>query len=402
MDQGQVVKVDDAIGRARTLLRLRRPADAERELRGVLAVEPQQDMAHCLLAIALVDQGKAAEAVATAQEAVRLVPGHWYPHYVAGQVYYRIGLADPAIAAAEASLAQSPEQASAWELLTRAHMIKGQWRRMAEAAQRGLAADPELPDLVSLLSMAHTKLGEAEPARAAAAQAVRLDPESATAHLAAGRAALAFGDPRAAAESFREVLRLDPGFGPARDLLVTALKQRNPLQRMLSNLRRRYLGGWRLVFLLPVAPPLIAVFVLIALLHWAAWVGESVTVLRLARARATKLLFEGVEARVAVACCALVLAGAGVLALGIALGQEAVGTAGVAIMALVTAVQETTHTSSPRGRVVLYGWTGLLVVAIATSMAADLPALALLGTYAGLGTIWVAAGVRRFFLDGAV
>ncbi|WP_443159705.1 tetratricopeptide repeat protein [Nonomuraea sp. 10N515B] len=396
------MKVDDAIGRARTLLRLRRPADAERELRGVLAVEPQQDMAHCLLALALVRQGKAAEAVATAQEAVRLAPGHWYPHYIAGQVYYRIGLADPAIAAAEASLAQSPEQASAWELLTRAHMIKGQWRRMAETAQRGLAIDPEVPDLVSLLSMAHTKLGEAGPARAAAAQAVRLDPESATAHLAAGRAALAFGDPRAAADSFREVLRLDPGFGPARDLLVKALKQRNPLQRLLSNLRRRYRGGWRLVFLLPVVPPLIAVFVLIALLHWAAWVGESVTVVRLARARATRLLFEGVEARVAIACCALVLAGAGVLALGIALGQEAVGTAGAAVMALVTAVQETTHTSSPRGRAVLYGWTGLLVVAAGTAVIAGAPAVALLSTYAGLGTIWVAAGVRRFFLDGAV
>ncbi|MDP4510769.1 tetratricopeptide repeat protein [Nonomuraea turcica] len=394
------MKVDDAIGRARTLLQLRRAADAERELRGVLAVEPQQDMAHCLLALALVRQGKAAEAVATAQEAVRLAPGHWYPHYIAGQVYYRIGLADPAIAAAEASLAQSPEQASAWELLTRAHMIKGQWRRMAEAAQRGLAIDPEVPDLVSLLSMAHTKLGEAGPARAAAAQAVRLDPESATAHLAAGRAALAFGDPRAAADSFREVLRLDPGFGPARDLLVKALKQRNPLQRMLSNLRRRYRGGWRLVFLLPVVPPLIAVFVLIALLHWAAWVGESVTVVRLARARATKLLFEGVEARVAIACCALVLAGAGVLALGIALGHEAVGTAGAAVMALVTAVQETTHTSSPRGRVVLYGWTGLLVAAAGTAVIAGAPAIALLSTYAGLGTIWVAAGVRRFFLDG--
>ncbi|WP_170223075.1 tetratricopeptide repeat protein [Nonomuraea turkmeniaca] len=396
-----MVKVDESLERARTLMRLRRHADAERELRGVLAVEPQQDMAHCLLALALVHQGKAAEAVTMAQEAVRLVPDHWYPHYVAGQVYYRLNLAGPAMAAAEASLAQSTEQVSAWELLARTHMIKGQWRQIVEAAQRGLAVDPQVPDLVSLLSVAHTKLGEAEPARAAAAQAVRLDPESATAHLAAGRAALAFGDPRAAADSFREVLRLDPEFSPARDLLVTALKQRNPLQRMLSNLRHRYRGGWRLVFLLPVAPPLIAVFVLIALLHWVAWVGESVTVLRLARTRATRLLFEGVEGRVAMACCALVVAGAGVLALGIALGQEAVGTAGAAVMALVTAVQEATHTSSPRGRVVMYGWTGLLVVAIVAAVIAGAPAVALLGVYAGLGTIWVAAGVRRFFLDGA-
>ncbi|WP_188189347.1 tetratricopeptide repeat protein [Nonomuraea sp. SYSU D8015] len=394
-----MVKVDESIERARTLLRLRRPADAERELRGVLAVEPQQDMAHCLLAFALVHQGKAAEAMVAAREAVRLVPDHWYPHYVSGQVFLHLGLADPAITAANESLAQSTEHTSTWELLARAHLLKGQWREAADAARSGLAVDPQVPDLVSLLSIAHTKLGEAEPARAAAAHAIQLDPESATAHLAAGRAALAFGDPKAAADSFREVLRLDPGYSPARDLLVSALKQRNPLQRMLSKLRRRYLGGWRLVFLLPVAPPFIAVFILIALLHWAAWVSESVTVLRLTLAKATRLLFEGAEARVAMACCALLPAGIAVLALGIALGQEPVGTAGVAIMALITPVQEATHISSPRGRVVLRVWTGLLVAAIVAALIAGSTGGALLSVYAGLGTIWIAAGARRFFRD---
>ncbi|MEQ4715628.1 tetratricopeptide repeat protein [Nonomuraea sp. B19D2] len=393
------MNVGESINRGKTLLQLRRPADAERELRGVLAVEPQQGMAQCLLALALIQQGRAGEAVAVAQEAVRLAPDHWYSHYVAGQVYYRANLADHAIAAAQASLAADPGQAAVWELLARGHMLKGQWRQMADAARRGLAIDPEVPDLVSLLSLAHTKLGEAEPARAAAAHALRLDPESATAHLVSGRAALAFGDPKAAVDSFREVLRLDPGFGSARDLLVTALKQRNPLQQTLSKLRRRYRGGWRLVFLLPVAPPLIAVFVLVALLHWAAWVSESVTVLRLARAKATRLLFEGAEARVALACCALVAGGTAVLGLGIALGLEAVGTAGVAVMALVTAVQEATHTGSPRGRKTLYGWTGLLVATIAVAVIAGAPVVALVSVYAELGTIWVAAGVRRFFLD---
>ncbi|MFI7703060.1 tetratricopeptide repeat protein [Nonomuraea sp. NPDC049480] len=394
-----MTKVDESIERARMLLRLRRQADAERELRGVLAVEPQQYMAHCLLAFALVHQGKAAEAMVTAREAIRLLPDDWYPHYVAGQVFLHLGLADPAINCAKESLKHSTEHTSTWELLARAHHRKGQWPEMADAARSGLAVDPQVSVLVSLLSFAYTKLGEAEPARAAAAHAIQLDPEHPTAHLVAGQVALAFGDPKGAADSFREVLRLDPEYGPARDLLVTALKQRNPLQRMLSNLRRRYRGGWRLVFLLPVAPPVIAIFILVALLHWAAWVSESVTVLRLARSRATRLLFERAESRVAMACCGLLLAGAGVLALGITLGQEAVGTAGVAIMALITPVQESTHTSSPRGRGVLYSWTGLLVAAIATALIVGSQPGALLSVYAGLGTIWLAAGARRFFRD---
>ncbi|MEV4292203.1 tetratricopeptide repeat protein [Nonomuraea bangladeshensis] len=389
------MRTAESLERARTLLRLSRPADAERELRGVLAAEPEQETAHCLLALALIGQGKAGEAAEEAREGVRLAPGHWFPHYVAGQVHYRSGRPDDAVRAGETALAHAPEQAAVWELLARAHSAAGRWRQMADAARGGLAVDPEDADLASLLSIAHTCLGEAEPARTTAAYALRIDPESTTAHLAAGRAALAFGDPKAAAGHFREVLHLDPGFGPARDLLAEALKQRNPLQRKLSELRRRHRGGLRLLLLLPAVPPLIAVFVLIALMHWVAWVFEAVTVLRLARARATRLLFEGAEARVAGLCCALLAAGVATLALGVALGAEAVGMAGAAVMALVTPVQEAAHTGAPNGRATLYVWTFLLAAAAVVAAAAGVPTLALLTVYAALGTIWLAAWVRR-------
>ncbi|MCA2183653.1 tetratricopeptide repeat protein [Nonomuraea cavernae] len=385
----------DAIERARALLELRRPAEAERELRGMLARQPEHPGAHSLLALALSAQGSTAEAIAEASEGVRLAPEHWLTHYLAGQVYCRARLADQAIAALQASLALSPDEASSWELLARAHVLKAQWHQVADAARRGLAIDPQQSGLTSLLALALTMLGEREPARAAAAQAVRLDPENAGAHHVYGTVALAAGDPRRAADAFREVLRLDPGFDQARDLLVTALKQRNPVYRVLDPLRARFRGGWWLLFLLPVAPPVIAVFVLVAVLHWAAWVTESWTTLRLARARATRLLFEGVEARVAVLCCALLVAGAALLGLGIALGSEVVATVGVAVMALITAVQETAHTGSPRGRAILYGWTGLLALAVAAAAPLNSMGTALLSVYAGLATIWVAAGVRR-------
>jgi tetratricopeptide (TPR) repeat protein len=392
-----VVAVSDAIERARTLLELRRPADAERELRGLLAQNPQHSAAHSFLALALLEQGGTADAVTEAHEAVRLAPDHWFPHYVAGHVHYRRRRADLAMAAVQASLALSPEYAPTWTLLSRTHMLAGRWREMADAARRGLAIDPNAAEPASLLALALVALGEAEPAKAAAAQAVRLDPDSATAHLVYGRAALAFGDPREAADAFREVLRLDPGFDQARDLLVSALKQRNPLHRWLTRLQSRFRGGWWLVFLLPAVPPVIVVFVLIMLLHWAAWIAESWTTLRLARAKATRLLFEEVESRVALLCCCLPVVGAALLALGITLGQDVLGTAGVAVMALVTPVQEAAHTGSARARAVLYGWTGLLGVAIASSVALGSLGPAMLTLYAALATIWVAAGVRRVF-----
>ncbi|MEV0384350.1 tetratricopeptide repeat protein [Nonomuraea sp. NPDC050643] len=388
------MKVADPVQRARTLLQMRRPAEAERELRGLLAQEPQHITGHAMLGLALIQQGQVPEAVDEAHEAVRLAPDQWFPHYAAAQVHYRARRPEEAMAAVHAALNLQPESANTWELLSRIHMLRDEWPQMADAARRGLSIDPQDSDLVSLLALACVNLGDTVQARNAAAHAVQLDPESATAHFVHGSAALRSGDARGAADSFREVLRLDPGFGRARDLLVAALKQRNPLFRGLSRLRGRFPNGWRLIFLLPALPPVIAVFIIMAVLHWVGWVAEAWTTLRLARAKATRLLFEGADARVALACCGLVVAGAALLVLGITLGQDAIGTAGAAVMALVTPVQEAAHTGAPRGRQVLYGWAAVLAVAVAVSVVAGTPVVALLSVYAGLATVWIASAVR--------
>ncbi|MEV5743785.1 tetratricopeptide repeat protein [Microbispora rosea] len=381
--------------RARTLLKLNRPVEAERELRGLLAQDPQDVNGHAFLAVALALQRRPGEAIGEAAEAVRLAPDHWFPHYVSGQAYYRAGRPGEAADAARACLELAPEHAPAWELLARVHIHAERWPQAADAARHGLALAPEDADLASLLAVALTMIGDAAGATEAAARAVGLDPESALAHLAYGRAQLAFGSPGEAARAFREVLRLSPGFDQARDLLVAALKRRNPVYRLLARLRGTFFGGWRMLFLLPVAPPVIALFVLIALLHWAAWVAEAVTTLRLARARATRLLFEGTEARVALVCCCLLVVGAVLLVTGVAAAREAVGMGGAAVLALITPVQEAAHTSAPRGRAVLYGWAVLLGLAAALAMVLSSPSGALLTAYAGLAGIWVAAGVRR-------
>ncbi|GAA4205455.1 hypothetical protein GCM10022252_66110 [Streptosporangium oxazolinicum] len=392
-----MVKTGDPLARARLLLRMGRPADAERELRGVLTEQPQHVGAHALLGWALAQQGRTGEALEESREAVRLAPDDWMPHYLSGQVHHRAGLIEEAARATAAAIALQPEYAPSWELLARVHMTRRDWVQMAECADRGLSLEPQDADLAALRAIALTMLGRHEQARAAATQAVSNDPESVRAHWAHGRAALAAGDPRTAAESFREVLRLDPGFEAARDCLVFALKERNPVHRTLSRLRRRFVGGWRLVFLLPALPPVILVFVIIALLHWAAWIAESWTTLRLARAKATRLLFEGAAARVSMLCLGLLGAGAALLGLGVGLGQETLGVAGAATMALITPVQEAAHTGSPAGRRVLYGWAILLAVVALGAMVTSAFSPALLATYAALATIWIAAGVRKIF-----
>ncbi|MEU9832637.1 tetratricopeptide repeat protein [Streptosporangium sp. NPDC048047] len=390
-----------AVERARTLLELGRAEAAERELRGALALDSGHVVAHCLLALALISRRAVDEAVAEAAEAVRLAPGHWYTHHTAGQVLYHADRSEEALRAARAALAIDHDQAQIWELLTRVHGDREEWPLMAQAARRGLALDPHGSRLAGLLAVALGELGDRAGALAAASDAVRLDPESPAGHLVYGRIHLAFGAARDAARAFREVLRLSPGADHARELLVVALKRRNPLYRAVSRLPGGLSARWMLA--LPLIPPLIVVFVLVAVAHWTMWVAESLVTLGLARGSYTRLLFRRGEVRSAVLCSAVLLAGAALLGTGVALSQPVTGTAGAALLALVTPVQEAAHTAAPRARKVLAGWAGLLALTIAVSPA--LPALwpalqrpesvPLLAVWAGLGTIWVAAAVRR-------
>ncbi|WP_433239336.1 tetratricopeptide repeat protein [Streptosporangium sp. CA-135522] len=396
--------LDAVAERARTLLQLGRPEAAERELRGALVRDPLHVVSHSLLALALISRGAVDEAIAEAGEAVRLAPDRWYPHYMAGQVLYYAERPDEALRAAQAALAIDHGQAQIWELLARLHGEREEWPLMAETARRGLALDPHDSRLVSFLAVALGELGDREQALAVAVDAVRLDPEDPLAHLVHGRVSLAFGSARDAARAFREALRLNPGLDQARELLVVALKRRNPLYRAVSRLPGT-LGSRRVLALLPMAPPLIAVFVVIAVAHWAMWVAESLVTLRLARGTYTRLLFRRGELRSAVLCGAVLAGGTALLVLGLALSHPLTGVAGAALLALVTPIQEAAYTASPLARKILTGWAGALALVIAASSALSalwpagrIPAsIPLLAMWAGLGTIWVAVAVRRLF-----
>lgn len=394
----------DAVAeRARMLLRMGREEAAERELRGALAVDPLHVVSHSLLALTLVTRGAVDEALAEAGEAVRLAPEHWFPHYMAGQVLYYADRPEEALRAARAALAIDLDQVQIWELLARLHGEREEWPLMAEAARRGLALDPHGSRLVSFLAVALGELGDREQALAVAGDAVRLDPEAPLAHLVYGRVLLAFGSARDAARAFREVLRLDPGMDQARELLVVALKRRNPLYRAVSRLPGS-LGSWRVLALLPLISPLIAIFVVIAVAHWAMWVAESLVTLRLARGAYNRLLFRRGELRSAVLCGAVLAGGTALLVLGVTLSHPVTGVAGAALLALVTPIQEAAYTASPLARKILTGWAGALALVIAVSLALSVPwpariptGVPLLAMWAGLGTIWVAAAVRRLF-----
>ncbi|GAA0377270.1 hypothetical protein GCM10009530_29830 [Microbispora corallina] len=394
----------EAVQRARALLRLRRPEAAERELRGLLARHPQHMTAHALLAFALSARGLDGEALSEAREAVRLAPAHYFSHLALALVLMHAGRLREAVDAGREALALDHGQVDVWRLVARAHLGLEEWRPAADAAREGLAVDPQDAELTALLADALCGLEEGREALTAAAEAVRLDPGSTLSHLVRGRALLLFGDAGEAAREFREVLRLDPGIDRARELLVLALKRRNPVYRLATGLARRFRGSPWLVVLLPVAPWLIAVVVLIALLHWAMWVSEALVTLRLSRGTYTRLLLRTGEPRSALFCLWLLVSGVALLVLGVVMGESPTGAAGAATMALVTPVQEAAHAGSRLRRRIVGGWATALALVVPLSLTLSARAAArpdtvvtvlLLTMYAALASVWVAALVRR-------
>ena len=386
----------DAVTRARALLQLRRPEGAEREARGALARDPEDGEAHGVLALALSARGRAEEAVAEAGEAVRLMPGTWWPHHVAAFVLWKADRDRAGLAAARAALRIDPTRAATWDVIARLHLSLKEWWLAVQAAQRGLACDPENSDLVSLQSLALTELANAPGAVALAAEAVRLDPEEQLAHLAAGHAALAAKDRQAAARAFREALRLAPGSDHARELLVIALKQRDPVYRALF----RWLNGLgRQHLRLPLAL-WIPFHIVVAVGHWALWTASAAGTLRLARDPYYRMLLPGREIRAAWLSAGAVAAGALTFAAGVVRGRADLAAAGVAMAALVTPVQETCTVTAQRERMILGGWTVLLTLAITTVvvLSAVAPSPATVGLPLALlavATVWPAQSLKR-------
>lgn len=386
----------DAVARARTLLQLRRPEAAEREARGALARDPEHWEAHAVLALALSGLRRPDEALAEANEGVRLAPDDWWPHYVAAFVLWKADRDRAGLSAAWTALRIDPTRAATWDVIARLHLSLKEWRLAAQAAQQGRACDPENSDLASLQSLALTEMANAPGAVALAAEAVRLRPEEQLAHLAVGHAALAAGDPRAAAQAFRAALQLAPGNDSAREWLIIALKQRDPVYRVLFTTLNG-LGKQRLWLPLFAWIPF---HLIVAAGHWMLWTASTAGTLRLARDPYHRMLLSHRQIRAAWLSTAVVAAGVLTFAAGLARGHGDLASAGVAMVALVTPVQETGAATARRRRMILAGWSVQLTLATAAvvALSAVAPSTVTFGVPLALLailTIWPAQWARR-------
>ncbi|GAF49407.1 tetratricopeptide repeat protein [Rhodococcus wratislaviensis] len=387
-----------AVERARILLAVRRNLDAERELRRALADEPQHAEAHAVLAVVLARLDRSAESVSEARESVRLAPDWWYPHYVAGRMFYYAGNNDEALHAALAATTIDPRVSSIWILIARVHLARRELAWAMAAIREGLTHDPENSELLSLMSLTLTDARDVPGAVAWAERAIRLEPESPLAHFAYGSAVRATDNPQRAYDAFREALRLDPTMDAARDELLQTIKRRNSVYRSLfdtlhAESRETWLPYWIWAVL----------FACLAVAHWGLWVLDSILVTSISFHRTHRHLLAREDLRVARLCAAVLGVGCVILLGGKVAGSVPVGWIGVAILGLVTPMQVAHTEDGPLGKRLLWAWSALLAVVLAVSLVMTLLAASPyvfepVGFWVGCAailTVWAPAGVRK-------
>lgn len=219
--------------RAHLLLEQGRFSLAAEELGRHLASNPDDALAHCLLALCLSQMERHDDAVREARAATALAPDLAYAYYILGRVLKAVPRLKEAETAAHEALRLDPEDADTFALLAGIQISQSRWAEALRSAEQGLTCDPENLTCANFQGIALTQLGRRGEAVSAIQGALARDPENAAAHANQGWAALHAGDHRTALIHFREALRRSPDMEWARQGLLEALRARNPLYRVM-------------------------------------------------------------------------------------------------------------------------------------------------------------------------
>jgi tetratricopeptide (TPR) repeat protein len=221
------------IERARLLIHQSRYELATKELQKALAADPDDPVAHALMAVCLAEQNKFDLAYDEARQAATLAPDLPYTQYVLAYVRFQQDFLPEAEQAINKALELDPWDADHFALLAQIKFQQKKWRDALEAAESGLEIEAEHLTCANLRAMALNRLGREDEAGQALEEALAQDPENAFTHANQGWTALQRGEAEKALEHFRESLRLDPTNDWARSGMGEALKARYFVYRLI-------------------------------------------------------------------------------------------------------------------------------------------------------------------------
>jgi tetratricopeptide (TPR) repeat protein len=248
----------DSVERAIALVDLGRLEDAEDSLRDALREDPDDPLAHGILALVLLDLDRADEALQSASATIGLAPDLSLGHAARARALLSLGRFDEAEASAHEAIRLDPEDPDHWVALTASFLGRQHWADAISAADKALSLDPESEVARGLYALALAMSERGADWQTAAGEALAVAPDSPVAHSLSGYAHLMGGGEREAAERFREALRLDPENEIAQAGLADAMKAAHPLYKPFFRFflwQERLSRNWRIA--LTIGPLLV-------------------------------------------------------------------------------------------------------------------------------------------------
>lgn len=221
------------LARAEELLSQWRVDQAIDEVRRHFQEDPNDPLAHAIMARAEAHRGHNKEALKWAESAVHLAPDLGYCHYIRAFVLARMDKLKEAEASAVEALRINPFDPNFYCLLGQIRGHRSDWKGAVEAAEAGLALEAAHTGCANVRAMALLRQGKKDNAEAAIQSALANDPEDAASHTSQGWICLNRGERDRALEHFREALRLDPRMDMAREGVLEALRTKYPIYRVL-------------------------------------------------------------------------------------------------------------------------------------------------------------------------
>ncbi|HVT87535.1 MAG TPA: tetratricopeptide repeat protein [Tepidisphaeraceae bacterium] len=200
-----------------------RLADAEKDYRQVLSVQPDHSDALHLLGVLEYQQGKLEQALQHIQRAIQIQPAA--PHYYGnlGLVLEATDRIDDAIAAQRRALSLHAEYPEALNNLGNLLLGKRDFAAAIEMLQKALALRPHYPEGLNNLGNAFREMGRIDSALDCFHRAISLRPQFAPAHLSLGASLIDKGEIRQAISHLRQAIAIEPDSAEAHHNLGAAL-----------------------------------------------------------------------------------------------------------------------------------------------------------------------------------
>jgi tetratricopeptide (TPR) repeat protein len=192
------------------LLQKGRADEAITQLQHALQINPNSMRVHFSLATAFVQRGKVDQAIAEFRNALQINPNYAQAHYNLGNVLLQKGRVDEAAAHYQQALQIAPGYAQAHNNLGDVFLRKGRVEEAILHYQRALQSDPECAPAYVNLGGILLQRGKADEAIVHFQKALQIKPGFAEAHKSLGNALRQKGRVEEAISQFQQALQLEP------------------------------------------------------------------------------------------------------------------------------------------------------------------------------------------------